>query len=90
MPRPVAQHTVRGADDRFVARVDFAWPDQKVAVEYEGLWHGRAQQVARDRRRLDELTAAGWTVVFVTAADLLDPHVVIARIAVALRASRYA
>ena len=53
-------------------------------------WHGQPQQVARDRRRLNELTAAGWTVVFVTAADLREPVALIARIAAALEARRYA
>jgi very-short-patch-repair endonuclease len=90
LPRPTAQYTVRGPDGRFIARVDFAWPDVKVAVEYEGMWHGQAQQVGRDRRRLNELTAAGWTVVFVTAAELRDPVVLIARIAAALEARPYA
>jgi very-short-patch-repair endonuclease len=90
LPRPTAQYTVRGSDGRFLARVDFAWPDARVAVEYEGTWHGQTQQVGRDRRRLNELTAAGWTVVFVTAADLRDPVLVVARIAAALAASRYA
>jgi hypothetical protein len=89
LPRPIAQYSVREGT-RFVARVDFAWPDAKVAVEYEGMWHGRPQQVARDRRRLNQLTAAGWTVVFVTAADLYDPVQVIARIAAALAARSYA
>ena len=90
LPRPTAQHTVRDADGRFLARVDFAWADARVAVEYEGIWHGQAQQVGRDRRRLNDLTAAGWTVVFVTAADLADPPVVVARITAALGARRYA
>jgi hypothetical protein len=89
LPRPIAQYSVRGGT-RFVARVDFAWPDAKVAVEYEGMWHGRPQQVARDRRRLNQLTAAGWSVVFVTAADLHDPVQMIARIAAALAARSYA
>jgi hypothetical protein len=89
LPRPIAQYSVREGT-RFVARVDFAWPDAKVAVEYEGMWHGRPQQVARDRRRLNQLTAAGWSVVFVTAADLHDPVQVIARIAAALAARSYA
>jgi hypothetical protein len=84
LPRPVAQFVVRDAGG-FVARVDFAWPDVKVAVEYEGIWHGESpQQVAADRRRLNRLTAAGWTVVFVTAADLHRPEQVVARIASAL------
>jgi len=90
LPRPVAQYTVRSTDGRFIARVDFAWPEARVAVEYEGVWHGRPQQVARDRRRLNELTAAGWTVVFVTAAELHDPVLLIARIAATLTAPRYA
>jgi very-short-patch-repair endonuclease len=84
LPRPVAQFVVRDAAG-FVARVDFGWPEAKVAVEYEGRWHGESpQQVAADRRRLNRLTAAGWTVVFVTAADLHHPEEVIDRIVGAL------
>ncbi len=90
LPPPIAQFDVRGAAGQFIARVDFAWPDAKVAVEYEGMWHGQPQQVAPDRRRLNELTAAGWTVVLVTAADLRDRVQVIARIAAALESRRYA
>jgi very-short-patch-repair endonuclease len=90
LPRPAAQHVVRRPDGTFIARVDFGWPAQKVALEYEGAWHGERQNVAQDRRRLNELTAAGWTVVFVTAADLVDPVALMARIAAALAASRYA
>jgi very-short-patch-repair endonuclease len=84
LPRPVAQFVVRDAEGRFVARVDFAWPEHRIALEYEGAWHGRPQQVAKDRARLDRLTACGWTVVFVTAADLRDPVPLIARITAAL------
>ena len=90
LPRPVAQYVVRGPHGGFIARPDFAWPEQKVALEYEGVWHGERQNVARDRRRLNELTAAGWIVVFVTAADLSDPVALVARIAAALAAPRYA
>ncbi|WP_324274028.1 DUF559 domain-containing protein [Blastococcus brunescens] len=89
LPRPVAQYVVHDAG-RFVAQVDLAWPQHKVAVEYDGVWHGEPRQVGKDRRRLNRLTAAGWTVVFVTAADLRDPVALIARIAAALSASRYA
>lgn len=80
LPRPVAQHVVRDRDG-FVGRVDFAWPEARIALEYEGRWHGDRQHVARDRRRLNRLTAAGWTVVFVTAEDLADPVQLVARIA---------
>ncbi len=66
VPAPVAQYRVL-ADGRFVARVDFAWPDRKVALEYDGLWHAEPGQFAKDRARLNALQAAGWRVVFVTA-----------------------
>nr|WP_204331716.1 DUF559 domain-containing protein [Geodermatophilus sabuli] len=83
LPQPVAQFRVSDPEG-FVARVDFAWPDRRVAVEYDGLWHAEPGQFARDRERLNRLQAAGWRVVFVTAADLRDPGRLIARIAAAL------
>jgi hypothetical protein len=89
LPDPVAQHSVSDARGRFVARVDFAWPELRLALEYDGEWHAEPAQFGRDRRRLNRLTAAGWTVVFVTAADLHDPERLLARIAEAL-ASRCA
>ncbi|SFL92745.1 endonuclease domain-containing protein [Geodermatophilus ruber] len=83
LPRPLAQFVVRN-ERGFVGRVDFAWPDRKVAVEYDGLWHAEPGQFARDRQRLNRLQAAGWRVVFVTAADLYRPEQLLARIAAAL------
>jgi very-short-patch-repair endonuclease len=85
----VAQYVVRDADG-FIARVDFAWPEHRIALEYEGAWHGERQQVTKDRRRLNRLSAAGWQVVFVTAEDLRHPEQLIARISAALRARAYA
>lgn len=84
LPKPVAQFVVRDDSGR-IARVDLAWPGAKVAVEYEGRWHGETrQQVDADRARLNRLTEAGWTVVFVTAADMRHPERIIARVAAAL------
>jgi len=87
LPTPVAQYEVR-TGGRFVARVDFGWPDHRVAVEYDGLWHAEPGQFARDRQRLNRLTAAGWRVLFVTAADLREPGRLITRIAAALAVVR--
>ena len=55
-----------------------------MALGYDGLWHGEPGQFARDRQRPNRLQAAGWRVVFVTAADLRDPERVLALIAAAL------
>lgn len=83
LPPPVAQHSV--LDGRvFVARVDFAWPEQRLAPEYDGLWHAEPGQFAAGRRRLDRLLAAGRRVLFVTAADLYRPDQLVARIAAEL------
>lgn len=77
---PEVQYTVRNGADDFVARVDLAFVAQRVAIEYDGAWHAAPGQFAKDRRRLNRLVAAGWTVLHVTAADLRDPAELIARI----------
>jgi very-short-patch-repair endonuclease len=84
LPAPVAQYRIEHAG-RFVARVDFAWPEHKVALEYDGLWHAEPGQFARDRDRLNRLQAAGWRVVFVTASDLRNPTALVRRLIEALR-----
>lgn len=77
---PVPQFVVRDADGRFLARVDLAFVAERVAVEYDGAWHGQPGQLARDRKRLNGLVAAGWRVVHVTAADLHRPERILATI----------
>lgn len=84
LPAPTAQYRVVDDRGRFVARVDFGWPDQNSALEYDGRWHAEPGQFAKDRERLNRLTAAGWRVVFVTADDLRDPIRLVTRIAAAL------
>lgn len=63
---PVAQFVI---NDRagFVARVDLAWPELKIALEYDGAWHADRRQLERDRARLNRLVAAGRLVLHVTA-----------------------
>ncbi|MDG4758892.1 hypothetical protein [Micromonospora sp. WMMD710] len=71
LPRPETQWIVaeRG---RFVARLDLAWPQFKVAVEYDGLWHDDPEQFHRDRRRLNRLLGGDWIVLHVTGKRLRD------------------
>lgn len=54
-------------------RVDLAFPLQRLAVEYDGQWHGDWLKVGPDRERLNDLQAIDWDVVFVTAKLLRDP-----------------
>jgi very-short-patch-repair endonuclease len=90
LPDPVAQFRVCDERGRHLARVDFAWLEQRLALEYDGAWHGGPGQFRRDRERLNRLTAAGWRVIFVTAADLRNPEALLRRIADALAAPRFA
>ena len=66
---PAILHEVRDQGS-FVARVDLAWPQQRLALEYDGAWHGNSQQVEHDRRRLNQLVSHGWMVLHVTAERL--------------------
>ncbi|MFI7488894.1 endonuclease domain-containing protein [Micromonospora echinaurantiaca] len=71
LPRPETQYVVADAG-RFVARLDLAWPQFKVAVEYDGLWHDDPEQFHRDRRRLNQLPGGEWIVLHLTARRLRD------------------
>lgn len=84
LPQPVAQYEVRDRDGRFVARVDFAWPSLKVAVEAVGRAHHEGQW-ERDLARTNRLTECGWVVIYVTWEDLhLRPRETLMSIARAL------
>lgn len=69
LPRPVAQHPVR-LPSGLVLHPDLAWPAFRVALEYDGHWHADADQLHRDRQRLNQLATAGWTVLHVTSRRL--------------------
>jgi hypothetical protein len=69
LSEPVPQSDVVG-DGIWLARVDLAWPEARVVVEYEGEHHFDGLQIARDDVRLRRLVTAGWTVIRLSAADL--------------------
>lgn len=83
LPKPIPQWAIIIAG-RFVARVDLAWPRWRFAVEYDGAWHAAPAQLARDRRRLRALNAAGWYVYHVTAVDMRDVDALVGDIAATL------
>ena len=86
--RPRTQVDVHDEAGRWIARVDMAYEDERIAVEYDGGWHAEPGQLSRDRDRLNRLQAAGWTVVFVTAPDLWNLHEVVDKIRGALARAR--
>lgn len=86
LPRPESQVDVFDGDGRFVARLDFAYTREKVAIEYDGAWHW--EQRRNDDRRRDALRALGWTVIVLSADDLYRiPGQTLATIRAALAAA---
>ena len=71
LPRPVLQHVVRDAGGRFLGRVDLAWPERRVAVEFDGEVHRDRRVFVADLRRQNGLVLADWTVLRFTSADVL-------------------
>jgi very-short-patch-repair endonuclease len=65
LPAPLTQQRVNGF------RVDFYWPELRLIVETDGLrYHRTASQQAKDRRRDQQLVAAGFTVLRFTHAQV--------------------
>jgi very-short-patch-repair endonuclease len=86
LPAPALQHQIRDASGAFLGRADFAWPDRKVLVEFDGNVHRERDVFVNDVRRQNRLIADGWTVLRFTSADVLGrPDEVIAAIRRALR-----
>jgi very-short-patch-repair endonuclease len=69
--QPVTQYEIRDADARFVARVDFCWPAQRLVVEADGFaFHADRAAYRRDRERLKALERLGWRVLRFTWEDV--------------------
>lgn len=70
LPPPVLQYEI--VDRNWQTwRVDFAWPDRLVAVEYEGFdWHSSPEQLRHDRQKRAALREVGWTVHSIVADDV--------------------
>ncbi|MGB3730376.1 endonuclease domain-containing protein [Microbacterium sp.] len=80
MPEPVVQFAEYDGR-RLVARIDLAYPEWKIAIEYEGDGHRVDKaQWRRDIQRQRELEDRGWIVIRLTQADLRRPSEFLARI----------
>jgi hypothetical protein len=82
LPEPLLNHDVYDAFGRFLGCVDLAYPERKIAIEYQSVLHHT--RYAQDVERLAALRAAGWTVIEVTSELCADPTEMIRRVRVAL------
>jgi very-short-patch-repair endonuclease len=88
LPAPSTQHPVFDGDDHPFAHVDFAWPDQKVALLSDGVGvHKSKRQFEKDAVQRARLTALGWRWVNVTP-DLVKEGTWLKAIAKLLAASK--
>jgi hypothetical protein len=94
VPRPEPQFEVFDERGTWIARVDFAWPDHKVFVEFDGKvkYQGGLRPgedpgdvVFREKKREDLIRrVTGWTCIRLTWADLYSPEATAARVRQAL------
>ena len=91
LPTPVLQHEIVDSRGR-LRRLDFAWPDEMVAAEYDSeAWHSGPEALRRDREKLAAVQDLGWTVVPIIADDVRRrPQLLINRIDAHLRNARAA
>jgi hypothetical protein len=68
LPRPVAQHHVRVRGRTY--RVDLAYPEAMLAIEYDGWEYHRGRSAFdRDRARANDLEVIGFTVLRFTSSS---------------------
>lgn len=86
LPQPVGQFEVCD-DGKLVARVDFAYPEIKLAIEADSYrHHGERYAWKQDLKRRNALTARGWHVIHATWSDVADrPDEIAAEIRDAVR-----
>jgi hypothetical protein len=83
LPSPVPQFVVVEGG-LFLGKVDLAWPEAKLVIEYEGPHHFEEAKKEEDDARYAALQAAGWQVIRLANADLRDMDAVVERIREAL------
>jgi hypothetical protein len=87
LPVPVPQYSITTIDGRELYRLDFAWPEYRIAVEYDG-YAAHAERQDRDRRRDEDLTRRGWIVIRATIDDLVAPWRLVDEVRQAMAARR--
>jgi hypothetical protein len=90
LPEPLLNHAVFDALGGLIAVVDLAYPELRIAIEYEGEHHLRdPEQWAKDIARYEALASAGWFVIRVTKNDVFDGRAgLIRRVRSAVRSRR--
>ena len=79
-PEPVLNLDVEDPSGTFLGRVDMAWPEYRIAFEYDGDHHRDREVFQHDQRRDNGFVVNGWLVVHATALDASRPALVFERL----------
>jgi hypothetical protein len=87
LPCPVVNRAAVDDLGRFLALPDMSYPEQRIAIEYDGDVHRTDPATwRRDVERRQRLEAAGWIIITATADDVLrHPERFVARVRSALQ-----
>ncbi|RFZ58978.1 hypothetical protein [Mycobacterium marinum] len=70
LARPELQYLIHGSDGE-LWRVDFAWPDLRLAAEYDSIdWHAGRVEMLRDKTRWAKIQDLGWTIIPIVVDDV--------------------
>jgi hypothetical protein len=70
LPQPELQYEIHGRRGE-TWRVDFAWPEYRVAAEYESIgWHAGRPEMIKDKQRYAGVQENGWTLVPIVVDDV--------------------
>jgi very-short-patch-repair endonuclease len=73
VPAPRPHFVIRDETGLFVARVDLAYPEAMLVIEYDSVEHHTGTLAHhRDGARRDAITDLGYALLVATAADLQD------------------
>ncbi|MCW3493088.1 endonuclease domain-containing protein [Microbacterium sp. SSM24] len=89
LPEPAINVDLRASSGRFIARLDLAYVEYRVAIEYDGRIHAENdRQFRRDADRWDDIRAAGWQHVRILSHHVRpDPRVAVRKVMTALGAA---
>ncbi|MDP9796651.1 hypothetical protein J2S43_005163 [Catenuloplanes nepalensis] len=88
LPRPIAQHEIITRPGRPPFRADLAYPELRIAIEYEGDHHRERTTFRNDITRGRRLEELGWLILRFTADDVLRNPAETIRVITAARRRR--
>lgn len=79
-PEPELNVDVHDGAGKFLGRVDMAWPEFGIALEYDGDHHRERETFRHDQRRDNGFVVNDWLVIHATASDAHRPAVLFERL----------